>query len=146
MLGDVASRIGLDEEVEVALVFIGGDGRVRADDFLRLSGDGSGERNVLADREAEDVGFAWKLEPVTRRSARWPFEGWGCIHGGVVRENSLLLELKLLEIGRLQYLARSYSHTSALSSLTCAGTSYRRCILSILQQVLSTTQRMIAQP
>jgi len=109
MLGDVASRIGLDEEVEVALVLIGGDGRVRANDFLGLACDSSGERNVLADGEAEDVGLARELEPVTSRLAPWSFGGWGRIHGGVVREYSLLFKFKLLEIGRLQHLARSCS-------------------------------------
>jgi hypothetical protein len=67
--GDVAGRVRLDEEVEVALVFIGGDGRVRADDFLGLAGDGSGEGDVLADWKAENVGFPGKLEAVAKRLA-----------------------------------------------------------------------------
>jgi hypothetical protein len=48
----------------VALVFIGGYRRVRADDFLGLTGDGGCKGDVLADGEAEDVGFAGELEAV----------------------------------------------------------------------------------
>ena len=56
MLGDVTGRVRLDEEVDVAVVFVGGDGRVRADDFF--AADGGGEGDVLADGEAEDIGRA----------------------------------------------------------------------------------------
>lgn len=90
MLGDVAGRVRLDEQVEVALVLVGGDGRVAAHDFLGLAGDGGAERDVLADGEAEDVRGARELEAVD---------------GRVVREDRLLRELKVLELGRLQYLA-----------------------------------------
>jgi hypothetical protein len=65
MLGDVSGGVGLDEEVDVAVVFVGGDGGVRADDFLAV--DGSGEGDVLADGEAEDVGRAGKGKTIAVR-------------------------------------------------------------------------------
>jgi hypothetical protein len=64
MLGDIASGVRLDEEVKVTLVFVRGDGSVRANDFFGLTGDGGTEGNVLTDGEAEDVGFAGELETV----------------------------------------------------------------------------------
>jgi hypothetical protein len=64
MLGDIASRVRLDEEVKVALVFVRGDGSVRANDFFGLASDGGAEGDVLADGEAEDVGLARELETV----------------------------------------------------------------------------------
>jgi hypothetical protein len=64
MLGDIASRVRLDEEVKVTLVFVRGDGSVRADDFFGLTSDGGAERDVLTDGEAEDVLFARELETV----------------------------------------------------------------------------------
>lgn len=58
MLGDIAGGVGFDEQVEVALVVVGGDGGVGADDLFGLAVDGEGgtEGDVLADWEAEDVG------------------------------------------------------------------------------------------
>jgi hypothetical protein len=83
MFGDVAGRVRFDEEVEIALVFVRGDGSVGSDDFLGLAGDGSGKGNVLADREAENVGGVGELEAVD---------------GRIVRENRLLFQLELLEL------------------------------------------------
>lgn len=65
MLGDVAGRVGFDDEVEVAGVFVAGDGRVGADDFFWLVGDGRSEGYVLADGETEDVGLSGQRETVT---------------------------------------------------------------------------------
>lgn len=62
VLGDIAGGVRLDEEVDMAAVFIGGDGRVGADDFFAV--DGGGEGDVLADGEAEDVGWAGEGETV----------------------------------------------------------------------------------
>lgn len=67
VFGDVAGGVRLDDEVDMALVFVRGDGRVRADDFLGLAGDRGGERNVLADGEAEDISWAGQLEAVNGR-------------------------------------------------------------------------------
>jgi hypothetical protein len=64
MLGDIASGVRLDEEVKVALVFVRGDGCVRANDFFGLTSDGGAEGDVLADGEAEDVLLAGELETV----------------------------------------------------------------------------------
>ena len=66
MLGDVACGVGFDEEVEVALVVVRGNGRVGADDFfwLAVDGEGGAEGDVLADGEAEDVGGSGKAESV----------------------------------------------------------------------------------
>lgn len=67
MLGDVAGGVGLDEQVEVAFVVVGGDGRVGADDLFGLAVDGEGgaEGDVLADGEAEDVGGSGEGEAVS---------------------------------------------------------------------------------
>jgi hypothetical protein len=85
MFGDVAGRVRFDEEVEIALVFVRGDGSVGSDDFLGLAGDGGGKGNVLADGEAENVGGVGELEAVD---------------GRIVRENRLLFQLELLELIR----------------------------------------------
>jgi hypothetical protein len=69
MLGDVAGGVRLDEQVEVALVVVRGDGSVRANDLLGLAVDGEGgaEGDVLADGEAEDVGGFGEGEAVAVR-------------------------------------------------------------------------------
>ena len=90
IFGDVAGGVRLDDEVDMALVFVGGDGGVRADDFLRLAGDRGGKRNVLADGEAEDISWAGQFEAV---------------NGRVVRDDLLVLEFKLLELGGLEHFA-----------------------------------------
>lgn len=107
MLGDVASGVRLDKQVEVALVFVGGDRSIRADDFFGLAFDGRAEGDVLADGEAEDVSFARELEAVATSISFGMSFGVNALHRGIVRENSLLLELKLLELGGLQHLSRS---------------------------------------
>jgi hypothetical protein len=48
----------------MALVFVRGDGSVRANDFFGLTVDVGRERDMLADGEAEDVGRAGKFESV----------------------------------------------------------------------------------
>lgn len=70
---------------------VGGDGGVRADDFLGLAGNGSSEGDVLADGQAEDIGG-------TRQGK--------AVDGDVVRDLSLFLEDEVLELGRVQDLAR----------------------------------------
>lgn len=64
MLRDVAGGVGFDEEVEVALVFVGRYRSIGAHDFFWLASDGGCEGDVLADREAEDVGRVRELESV----------------------------------------------------------------------------------
>jgi hypothetical protein len=64
VLGDVTLGVGLDEEVEVADFIVGGDGSVGADDLLGLAVNGSGERDVLADGQAEDIGGTGQSEAV----------------------------------------------------------------------------------
>lgn len=66
MLRDVAGGIGFYEEVEEAVVFVGGDGRVGADDFFGLACDGGGDGHVLADGEAEDGARGGEGEAVAR--------------------------------------------------------------------------------
>jgi len=65
IFGNVTRRVRLDEQVEVALVVVRRGGRVRSDDWLVGVIDDRGERNVLADGEAEDVGGAREGEAVT---------------------------------------------------------------------------------
>jgi hypothetical protein len=67
VLGDVAGGVRLDEQVEVALVLVRRDGRVRADHLLLLSVDGGAERDVLPDGEAERVRGAREFEAVAVR-------------------------------------------------------------------------------
>jgi hypothetical protein len=67
VLGDVALRVRLDQEVDVAGLMITRDGGVRADNLLD-SAIGLGARStngdVLADRKTENVLGAGKLEAV----------------------------------------------------------------------------------
>jgi len=53
VLRNIPCRIGFDEQVEVAGRVVGGDGGVGAHDFLAV--DGRGQRDVLANGQAEDV-------------------------------------------------------------------------------------------
>jgi hypothetical protein len=64
VLGYVTLGIRLDEEVEVADFIVGGNGGVGADDLLGLAFNGSGERDVLADGQAEDIGGTGQSEAV----------------------------------------------------------------------------------
>ena len=64
MLGDVAGRVGLDEEIEVARSLVGGDGSVRADNFIWLACYGRRKGDVLSYREPEDVCGSRKCEAV----------------------------------------------------------------------------------
>lgn len=92
---DVAGRVALDEQVEVAGVDIGGNRSVRAHDLL--VGDGlslgildievGGERDVLANGQAEDA--------VRGRQGE-------AVDGGVVGEDLLLGEREFLEDGRVK--------------------------------------------
>jgi len=79
VLRNIPCRIGFDEQVEVAGRVVGGNGRVGAHDFFAI--DGRGERNVLADGQAEDVDGSREGETVD-----------GCVVG----EDGLLLKLVLL--------------------------------------------------
>ena len=85
VLGDVAGGVRFDEDIDVAAVFVGGDGRVGADDFLAV--DGGGEGDVLADGEAENVGREGEGEAVAidlsvhePRPDSW----YRIVHGGVM--------------------------------------------------------------
>jgi hypothetical protein len=92
---DVAGRVALDKQVEVAGVDIGRDGGVRTDDLL--VGDGlslgvldievGGDRDVLADRQTEDAVRGGQGESVD---------------GGVVGKDGLLGQRELLEDGRVK--------------------------------------------
>lgn len=92
---DVTGGVALDEQVEVAGVDIGGDRGVRADDLLVCDDFGlgvldvevGGEGDVLANGQTEDAVRGGESEAVD---------------GGVVRENGLLGEGKLLEDGRVK--------------------------------------------
>jgi hypothetical protein len=59
---DVAGRVRFDEEVEVALVIVGGDRGIGADDFFAF--DGGCEGDVLADWQTKDVFLVGELESV----------------------------------------------------------------------------------
>lgn len=91
ILGDVTLGVGLDEQIEVSGLIVGGDRGVRANNLLGLTGDSSGERDVLADGEAEDIGGTGEGETVD---------------GDIVGDLVLLLEDEVLELSRVQDLAR----------------------------------------
>lgn len=86
VLGDVTLGVGLDQQVKVSGFMVGGDGGVRADDFLGLAGNGGGEGDVLTDGQTEDIGGTGQREAVD---------------GDVVRDLGLLLEDEFLELGRV---------------------------------------------
>jgi hypothetical protein len=83
VLGDVTLGVSLDEQIEVASLVVGGNGSVRADNLLGLAVNGSGKRDVLTDREAEDIGGTGEGETVD---------------GDIVRDLVLLLEDEVLEL------------------------------------------------
>lgn len=99
MPADVAGRVGLDHEVEVARVDVGGDRGVGADDLFPLDGagfgvldvEGGGEGDVLADGEAEDVGWGGQREAVD---------------GGVVGGDGFGLDGEFAEGGRVERFSR----------------------------------------
>jgi hypothetical protein len=67
VFGDVAGRVRLDEQVEVARLVVAGDGRVGAHDLLSraiLLLDGCADGDVLANGETEDSCRGGELEPV----------------------------------------------------------------------------------
>lgn len=64
VLGDVTLRVGLNQEVEVTGILVGGDGGVGAHDFFGLAFDGGGQGDVLADGETQDIGGTGKGETV----------------------------------------------------------------------------------
>lgn len=118
VLGDVALGVRLDQKVEVAGLVVTRDGGVRADNLLgRTIGldTGGADGDVLADGEAEDVLGAGELEAVAivELSARGRISWRNAIessiasavknlHGDIVRDDGLLLELELLEDIRLE--------------------------------------------
>lgn len=91
ILGDVTLGVGLDEQIEVSGLIVGGDRGVRANNLLGLTGDSSSERDVLANGEAEDIGGTGEGETVD---------------GDIVGDLVLLLEDEVLELSRVQDLAR----------------------------------------
>jgi hypothetical protein len=98
VLGDVALRVRLDQEVDVAGLVVTRDGGVRANNLLdRAIGLGarSTNRDVLTDRKTENMLGAGKLEAV---------------NGDVVRHNGLLFELEVLENIRLKSLLDLEGH------------------------------------
>jgi hypothetical protein len=92
---DVAGRVALDEQVEVAGVDIGGDGGVGTDDLFVGDGLGlgvldievGGDGDVLANGQAEDAVRGGQGEAVD---------------GGVVGEDGLFGEREFLEDGRVK--------------------------------------------
>jgi len=91
VLGDVALGVSLDQEVKVAGLVVGGDGGVRPDHLLGLTGDGGGEGDVLADGQTQDIGRPGQSETVD---------------ADIVGDLVLLLENEVLEFGGVQDLAR----------------------------------------
>ena len=101
MLRDVASGVRFDEQVEVAVVFVRGDGCVGADDFFGLVRERCGNGHVLADGEAEDVGWAWKGKAVAAACQNLSHaikmaSICGLLHGDIVRKYCFFLQWKFL--------------------------------------------------
>lgn len=82
VLGDVTLGVGLDEQIEVAGILVGGDGGVGAQDFLGLALDDGGEGDVLADGQTQDIGGTGEREAVD---------------GDIVGDLVLFLEDEILE-------------------------------------------------
>ena len=91
VLGDVTLGVGLDKQVEVAGLVVGGDRGVGANDLLRLTVNGSGEGDVLTDGKTQDVGG-------TRQGK--------AVDGNIVGDVVDLLQHEILELCGLQDLAR----------------------------------------
>ena len=131
VLRDAAGGVRLNHEVEVAAVdVVGGDGRVGARDLLLLAGDERRERDVLADREAEDVGFRGEPEAVAVTHRQHPpirsGRDTGNAHGGIVRRLPLLRQREILERVRIQHAA---SDAQLLRHLHRRSLSLVRCLL-----------------
>lgn len=62
VLGDVAGGVGLYQEGKLALVVVGGYGRVGAHDLLTINAGGN--RDMLTNREAEDVIGSGEVETI----------------------------------------------------------------------------------
>lgn len=109
MLGDVAGGVRFDEQVEVAVVFVRGDGRVGADNFFRLIGERGGDRHVLADGEAKDVGRAWEGKAIAA-ACQILSHGiemgaiCGLLHGDIMRKYGFFLQWEFLIYVGLQHL------------------------------------------
>lgn len=63
VLGDVAGGVGLNQEGELALVIVGGYGRVGAHNLLAI--DAGGDRDMLTNRETEDIIGSREVETIT---------------------------------------------------------------------------------
>lgn len=63
IFGDVTGGVGLNQERELALVIVGGDGCIGAYDLLAV--DVGSDGDVLADGEAEDVVCAGEIKAIT---------------------------------------------------------------------------------
>lgn len=111
-LGDVALRVGLDEQVKVAGLVVARDGRVGAHNLLG-GAVGLGQRradgDVLADGQAENGLGRGELEAVAVCDACVSTDegpsleaGESDLHGYIVGDDRLFLELKLLEDVRLE--------------------------------------------
>lgn len=109
VLGDVTGGVGLDQEVEVAGLVVARNGSVGAHNLLggaiRLGAVGT-NGDVLTDGQAEDGLLAGEVEAVASDACQLGmsgFEAWEYdLHGDIVRDDGLLLELKVLEGIRLQ--------------------------------------------
>lgn len=107
MSADVAGRVALDENVEVAGSSVIGDGSVGTQDLLVgsdlslgvLDGEGGSQRNVLANGQTEDGVGAGKTKAVD---------------GGVVRQNHLFGQGELLESGGVKDLLNLCTYSLVL--------------------------------
>jgi hypothetical protein len=121
VLRDVTSRVRLDQEINVARLVVTRDGSVGSNNLLGGAIGllaSSTNRNVLANWQAKDGGRRGEVEAVAVKN--WLVES-SCVrvvsyvHGGVVGENGLLLEIEVLEgIG----LEEDLGHCSRVSRLT----------------------------
>ncbi len=140
VLRDVASWVGLDEEVERAWMVVAGDRGVGADDLFLGYGavcgglrQGRGDGDMLADWEAEDGCWVWEGETVaTNRLAGFSSgesngKERGDVHSDIVGDDGLLGEWESLELllqdwlGGLDYVVVSPYSSHGID------TSRRRC-------------------
>lgn len=71
MLRDVTGRICFDQEIEVAPIFVRGDGGVGANYFFGLAFNGRSDGNVLANWKTQYICGSWETESITNAGQIW---------------------------------------------------------------------------
>lgn len=127
MFADVASGVGLDEDIEVAGSSVVGNGGVGTENLLVgddlslgvLDGQGGSQGDVLADGQTEDGGGARETEAVD---------------GSVVREDNLVGQGELLESGGIEDFLDLCRNWSGL----CQNCREREKVLTVVEELVAS--------